>query len=300
MKNKLIALTAAVAVLAASAAPAAAFSVVPSAQKVTVNDKAVAAEVYNIDGLNYFKLRDVAFFLKDTPSAFAVGYDEAANSVTVTTGGAYDGEAPTGTAQEDPAAEPSAQTLLFDGKTAEVDAYNINGNNYFQLRDLGSLLGVEVAFDADSNTAMIRSKAEEPVEPVDTDLIVSWNKLDGLAKFIGAEVTSDSSKDGNTNIWYTLKDDDGMVELNRRVLGGHYSGEAKINGSKAVKVCGVACGDKYAEARAKLLDAGWTVEQAAFGGGEDFYLSKDGTDYGLSVTAEDGVITVMKLTGRQG
>jgi hypothetical protein len=37
-------------------------------------------------------------------------------------------------------ASPTSSTVLVNGKNVAFDAYNINGNNYFKLRDLAYTL----------------------------------------------------------------------------------------------------------------------------------------------------------------
>ena len=44
-------------------------------------------------------------------------------------------------------AERSAHTVCVDGQKKEVEAYVINGENYFRLRDLGQMVGFEVYWD---------------------------------------------------------------------------------------------------------------------------------------------------------
>ncbi len=41
-------------------------------------------------------------------------------------------------------AEPSWQNIYVDGKKVEMTAYNINGNNYVKLRDIGRAVGFNV------------------------------------------------------------------------------------------------------------------------------------------------------------
>lgn len=57
-----------------------------SDMKVKVNGVEQTAQVYLIDGNNYFKLRDLAMMLRETPSRFEVGYDSETKTVTMTPG----------------------------------------------------------------------------------------------------------------------------------------------------------------------------------------------------------------------
>ena len=54
-----------------------------------MNGNTVACEKYNIDGRNYFKLRDLAYLLNGTGSQFDVGWDPEKQLVTITTLHAY-------------------------------------------------------------------------------------------------------------------------------------------------------------------------------------------------------------------
>ena len=136
--------------------------VVPSNQALQVNGEAVTgAQVYNINGSNYFKLRDVAALLSGTGSQFALEYDAAARQIVLTTGEAYTPDGSELTAGEDQSATAvrSSQSLTIDGEAASLTAYNIGGNNYFMLRDLGEALGFEVDYDAATRTMIVNSAA---------------------------------------------------------------------------------------------------------------------------------------------
>lgn len=54
-------------------------------------------------------------------------------------------------------AVPSTQKVVIDGKNAAIEGYNINGNNYFKLRDLGKALDVAVNFDETNHQSWIQS-----------------------------------------------------------------------------------------------------------------------------------------------
>jgi 5'-nucleotidase len=129
----------------------------PSPQTLTVQDETVSAEVYNINGENYFKLRDVAMLLSGTAVQFSVDYDAERNTVSLETGKAYApvGGELVGGADRSGALAVSAQTLLIDGTERSLCAFNLAGNNFFRIVDLGEALGFAADYDADSDTVAI-------------------------------------------------------------------------------------------------------------------------------------------------
>lgn len=144
------------------AAPyASAANVVASPQNLSVDGVDADCDKYNIDGSNYFKLRDLAQLLSKTDSRFSISFDEQSNAVAVVSGKEYipvGGELARGQDQSKTAVV-SKQSVLIDGKAVDgLSIYNIGGNNYFKLRDLGNALGFTVDYDADSNTAIVLSK----------------------------------------------------------------------------------------------------------------------------------------------
>lgn len=137
-------------------------NVVASPQTVLVDGMAVTAEVYNIDGSNYFKLRDTAMLLGGTDAQFSVAYDVSTRVLSANSGEAYTpagGELSTGT-DKSSTCVISNQPLAVDNIVRSVTAYNIGGNNFFKLRDLGSLLGFDVSYNANTNTASIDTTAD--------------------------------------------------------------------------------------------------------------------------------------------
>ncbi len=163
MKTKLSSLCLALVLcLSLVAVPARALSpkVVASAQNFVVDGKSVKAEIYNIDGSNYFKLRDLAYLLMGTTAEFGVGYDPNADSVIIVPGMPYEtagGELTPG-ADKSATAVPSGQHIWIKDADAEaLSIYNIGGNNFFKLRDLGSALRFFVGYDQETNTAVVNS-----------------------------------------------------------------------------------------------------------------------------------------------
>ena len=135
-------------------------AVVPTSQNLTVNGEKQETEIYNIDGSNYFKLRDMAALLNGTGSQFSVAWDETNATISITTGEAYaaaGGELATGTDKSATAVE-SAQKLMVNGAAVELTAYNIGGNNFFKLRELGTALGFDVDYDDATATMIVSSR----------------------------------------------------------------------------------------------------------------------------------------------
>lgn len=134
--------------------------VVVSPQTVTYNGKEVEMEVYNIDGYNYFKLRDVAALVNDSSNRFEVGFIGETFTVNCTTGKSYTAvgnEMAVGT-DKSATCVASRWTMIVDGNIVDCDIYNIGDNNFFKLRDLGGALGFGVEYDEATNTAMITTK----------------------------------------------------------------------------------------------------------------------------------------------
>jgi hypothetical protein len=142
----------------ANAAPVApALTATPTASKVLVDGQNVAFDAYNIAGNNYFKLRDLAYVLDGSVKQFSVSWDGANNAIALKSGEGYTvvgGEMATkGTAAVTPKATTSRITK--NGSLIALKAYNIGGNNYFKLRDIGEAFDFDVSWNNDVKTIMI-------------------------------------------------------------------------------------------------------------------------------------------------
>jgi len=140
-----------------------------SDQPLMIDGEVVEVQPYNIDGANYFKLRDLAALMSGSGSQFNVDY-EAPNMI-VTTGEEYepiDGDLVIG---EDKSAScaPSKQVLLVDEEQVDILVYNIGGNNYFQLRGLGELVGFSVDYDNATRTMIVETEGYEPADATDDE-----------------------------------------------------------------------------------------------------------------------------------
>jgi len=121
---------------------------------VLINGKSISFDAYNIDGSNYFKLRDLAVALNSTNKQFSVNWDGATNIASLISGEPYIGEmSQKGASTVKPVL--SNATLLIDGKKVSLTAYNIGDFNYLKLRDFGEALDFGVAWDGATNTIRI-------------------------------------------------------------------------------------------------------------------------------------------------
>lgn len=182
-----------------SVGASASFKASASAQNLEVNGTAVTCEKYNIDGSNYFKLRDIAKLLSGTKSQFEVGWDNASQTISITTGSAYTAVGGELEVRGDLSKQTkvSNQALLIDGaKVSSLSVYNIGGNNFFKLRDLGDALGFTVDFDAASNTAI--------VESADTLSAVSMNEAYGLPKHFTPYAKPKNNQEHIQNLIYAF------------------------------------------------------------------------------------------------
>lgn len=132
----------------------------PTSMRVTLDGSPIALEAYEIDGSNFVKLRDIAMLLNGTDKQFSVTYESAAKAISLTSGQRY---VPVGGERKAPAtknklAAPSDSAILLDGKELHLTAYAIDGNNFFKLRDLGSVLNFGVEWNSGTNTVEIVSR----------------------------------------------------------------------------------------------------------------------------------------------
>ena len=261
--------------LLALAAPAAAFSCQRSAQSLAVDGRIVACDKYNIDGSNYFKLRDLAQLLNGTGSQFDVGWDGDRQLVSITTNHAY--TVPNGTElvvgdDQSATAMLSAQTIMIDGAVrTDLTVYNIGGSNFFKLRELGDALGFAVDYDGATNTAIVESAST--VEPIAFDamlrsvsaarkaLIEGEDNYDGFDVFLvedptakdlltAAEIAQLQDQSGAANQGKQVSYDDAVADVDlffrtfKNAYGAYYyfGGDAAFDAAKQAVLAALPSG----------------------------------------------------------
>jgi hypothetical protein len=138
-------------------------NVVKSSQTVYMNGIQQALDAYNIDGSNYFKLRDIAYVFNNTENQFSISFDAATQTIVATTQRSYEANGSEMIIGDDKSSTAviSNQNLVVDGTTVSFVAYNIGGNNYFKLRDLGDSFGFIVAYNDEAKAVIIKTSDYE-------------------------------------------------------------------------------------------------------------------------------------------
>ena len=158
------------AVLSVTLASAAAASpkVAVSDHKFMVNGKAVTPQAYNVDGYNYFKLRDVAYLLSDTTAPFNVTWTPSQSSViNLISGQKYQKVGGELSASTLSSLKVSASTfkVLLNGSAVSFRGYLINDNNYYSIADIADAIGFEAGWDNATRTVRLTTPAPDPEQP---------------------------------------------------------------------------------------------------------------------------------------
>lgn len=137
-------------------APAKEATAQPTTSPIYINNVKTNFEAYNINGNNYFKLRDVALALRGTQKQFEVGWDGEKNAISLSSKTPYSGKAGTvSTSKQQRKASRTNSAIYVDGVKKDFTAYQINGNNFFKLRDLGQTLDFNVGWDSATQSVTI-------------------------------------------------------------------------------------------------------------------------------------------------
>lgn len=134
---------------------------VPTSSRVLLDGNDVNIEAYNIDNNNYFKLRDIAMILDGSKKSFNIEWDNSKNAINIVKNKKYSivgAELSSTNEKRDKSAVKSNSEVYLNGKKITLTAYNIDGSNYFKLRDLAGTLDFEVVWDDVQNAVLIETK----------------------------------------------------------------------------------------------------------------------------------------------
>lgn len=129
----------------------------PASSKVLVNNEQIYFEAYNIEGNNYFKLRDIAKVVSNTEKQFEVDWNEEDRVISIIPGKGYTpvgGELKLGDGEEK-IGRLNTSPIYINGKEVRLTAYTIKDNNYFKLRDIGQAFDIGIIWDSKTNIVEI-------------------------------------------------------------------------------------------------------------------------------------------------
>lgn len=130
----------------------------PSSAKIKVNGQDVTLQGYTINNNNFFKLRDLAMVLNGSEKQVKVDWDQENNAIALSSGLSYvavGGELVISSDLSSKEAIPTTSKIYLDSNEVSLTAYNIGGNNYFKLRDIGKTLDFGVNWNGESSTIEI-------------------------------------------------------------------------------------------------------------------------------------------------
>ena len=131
----------------------------PTMATVLVNGQNYEFHAYNIEGRNFFKLRDIAYALEETNATFNIAWDDNSDAVNINP---YSSYVPIGgemtTRSEGATVATLSTTAVFIDYWFEIlfTVYRIGDNDFFMLRELSESLGLFlVDWNAETSTISI-------------------------------------------------------------------------------------------------------------------------------------------------
>ena len=105
-------------------------------------------QAFLINNNNYLMLRDLAYYMNGSAAQFEVSYDTDTKAISIVSNSAYTMQGYEGTVKADKskAYKDTNSKILVNGKEVTLKGYNIEGSNYFKLRDLAQALNFNVDY----------------------------------------------------------------------------------------------------------------------------------------------------------
>lgn len=134
--------------------------------KIMLNGEMKSLVAYNIKGNNYFKLRDIANLLKGTQAHFDVMWNDEKGAIEIISQKDYStNEEMASEKVKNPKIVKSSAKIYRNNKLVLLNAYNINGNTFFKLRDLADVINFGVDWNSADGVIEINT-SKDYVHPV--------------------------------------------------------------------------------------------------------------------------------------
>lgn len=271
----------------------------PTDSVVYVDGAKKSFAAYNIGGSNYFKLRDLAYVVNNTEKEFNVVWQPENTSINLVSGQTYQptgGEMSVPEKKEDKAATLTNDKILVNGQLVNFSVYNIDGNNYFKLRDILETFNIGVIWNQVSNAIEIDTSENytsttESQEKKELTAQEVYNKYSSAIFYI-------ETYDMNKNSLYSgsgfFIDGQGKAVTNYHVLEDAFYATITLTNNTTFPVKGVLGYDIDKDVAVIEID-GKGFSYLSMGnsnkmtGGEQIYTI--GSPYGLSNTITEGIIS---------
>ncbi|NOW84614.1 hypothetical protein B0H39_002495 [Clostridium beijerinckii] len=206
---------------------------VPTTVDFNVNGKHNSVPAYQLNGSNYIRVRDLAYILKDTASKVSVYHNNGTDVTTINTVAGLGN--PTGDYTADgtelsalPAytmsAEPSIHHLAKNGSKIAPSMYTINGQDFVNLKALGSILGLNMQVNSDGIMIDTSKPAvsSSPIVAIVDSSAIGYNMSSDTAKILGYP-TVDVANKSTEQIMSELVQFQGITTV--KVLAPKYTSE---------------------------------------------------------------------------
>lgn len=211
---------------------------------IILNGEKGWGEGFNLSGNNYFRLYDLASGFWGSNNYFNITWNQNENITEVSTGQNINTYAKQSSKQYTIGSNYSGKfintRLLVDGEIHNLQALNIDGNNYFRLRDLFDILDFKLGWDGQGNTILFLDSISENALNVEAEYKVVDNTISSFFPRWSSTITTHMIKNKDETISIieadelitieTYDKDYNLIEkkaLNKDlpVFGGFYSGE---------------------------------------------------------------------------
>ena len=136
----------------------------PSEADVILNGKTIRFCSYILHGSNYFMLRDIAMALSDTEKQFHVSWNHGKIQLAIQTAYQPAGTEFTQSVSAEQNGVFSVPSVSLGNQEITLVGYNINGSNYFKIRDIARIFDFNVSY-ADGHIVIDTAKQFIPEEP---------------------------------------------------------------------------------------------------------------------------------------
>ncbi len=139
---------------------------VPKNVSVLIDGKTEKLAGYNVEGQNYFSLRDFAYLLNGSSKQFNITYDAKEKAIHLWKGKAYSvngTELKAGNSVEKEATS-LASTLFLDNSRIKFTAYSVEGINYFRFSDIMQIFNVYASYDYSKSAIVLDPLKEYTVQ----------------------------------------------------------------------------------------------------------------------------------------